>query len=461
MSDDERGEDSPRSGGGVLGDVFSPGVITRLQYSSYLFIGLVACLILKGTAGHALDSFALFRHGCEYLSTTESGIVHTILNIGGGGGGDGGQLPMPSVKAPESLLSFACFGNTLVYRVSFSLALFFLVHLIAVSDLTCCIEAKIRAQMQERFFSFKTLLLVLLVLLTFTVVPNAFFAGYAWLCMGVSSIFLLVQIILLVDFSYQWNDDWGRRAEETGNQKWQYYLATVAIGSYAVGIICCIISFIYFVPHSDCNFNAFAITAVVIVPGIISTLVAVWVPHGSIVPTGIVFAYCSVMELLTLRATEDPYCNAFPSSQGAGGSDSHSMKGLLISSLVSGAVLAYTVVSSSGDRTQMTLEATEDAAQRDADDDGHLSGYMYFHLVMLMGSMYLAMLATDWTVSGGVGSGDAGNNDVRAFGGRGVTAAFWVKHTSLWLTMATYMWTLLAPYYCCKDRNYGFDTDDW
>lgn len=444
----DNGEDANpnREDGGVFRDVFSPGVITRLQYAMYLFVGLVVCLILKGSAGKTFQSFEIFRRGCQFLQ--EESKIQTIEKWTHG---DFAATPAPGESTTESIVSLACFENTLVYRVSFSLAVFFLVHLVSVSDATCCVEASARAKMQEKFFSFKTMILTLLLITTFTVVPNHFFAGYAWVCMAVSAVFLVIQVILLVDFSYQWNDDWGQRAEQ--NSKWQVYLALVAGGSYLVGIVMCILSFVYFVPHSDCNFNAFAITTVLVIPGLISTLVAVWVPHGSIVPSGIVFAYCATMEFVTLRSSQDMYCNAFP-----GAADTGSVKSVLISSVFSGLVLAYTVVSSSGNRTALTLEADEVAVQTDADEDGHLSGYLYFHAIMLMGSMYMAMLVSDWQVSGGDnGAISAGAGSVH----NGLTAAFWVKHSSLWLTMVAYLWTLLAPYYCCSDRDFGIETDDW
>jgi hypothetical protein len=447
-------------GGGLLSDTFAPGVITRLQFASYLFLGLVVCLILKGSAGHAFESFSVLRRGCEFLQEEAShlpGALTELENVVKNHAADAMKSP-PSSKSsssdatsPSSVLSLACFENTLVYRVSFSLAIFFLLHFLSVSDLTCCIPARARAQLQERFFSFKTLLLFLLLTLTFSVVPNHFFSGYAWLCMGVSAVFLVIQVILLVDFSYQWNEEWSSRAET--NPKWQWYLLIVSGGCYAEGLVMVVLSFVYFVPHSDCNFNAFAITAVAVVPGVICTLIAVWVPHGSIVPTGIVFAYTATMEFVTLRGAQDAYCNTFP-----GANDPTSIKSLLLSSCFSGMVLAYSVVSSGGSRTALSLEDEEDAVQQDADTDGHLAGYLYFHGIMMMGSMYMAMLVSDWQVSGGVVDGTATTTSMVT---QGATTAFWVKHSSIWLTMCAYLWTLLAPYYCCSDRDYGIDTTDW
>ena len=426
MSEDGEMADTARGGNGG-GDnessALAPGVLVRLQYAFYLFLGLVICLLLKGTAGRAFDGISALRSGCEFLSHPGASLFP----------------PLGTTPAPEDmslLLNAVCFGNTLVYRVSFTLALFFLIHFASVSDLTCCVDAKSRAQFQERFFCVKTALVFVLLSLSFCI-PNSFFAGYAWLCMFVSAVFLVVQMILMVDFSYQWNDDWGERAGS--NSKWQWYLLTVAFGSYAVGLAVSIAGFVYLVPHGDCNFNAFAITAVLVF-GLLSTVVAIWVPHGSIVPSGIVFAYCAILQFSNLRNTTDPYCNAL--------SESHSdLKSTILSAIFSGCVLAYSVVSTGGSHGSLSLD---DGPAEDADEVGHLSAYCFFHAIMMAGAMYLAMLATNWSVSGS-SNGDASSTAI----------SFWVKNASVWFTMFLYLWTLLAPYFCCKDRDYGFQTDDW
>jgi hypothetical protein len=376
------------------------------------------------------------------LLSSSSSLTPLSVDPPSGGGAGGGA-------SSSVVLNAVCYSNTLVYRVSFALVLFFLVHFAAVSDLTCCIDASSRAQFQERFFLVKSALLLLLFSVTFSI-PNAFFAGYAWLCLFVSAVFLVVQMILMVDFSYQWNDDWGQRAED--NVKWQWYLLAVSLGSYTVGLAVCIAGYVYLVLHGDCNFNAFAITAVLVF-GLVSTVIAIWVPHGSIVPSGIVFAYCSILQFANLRSdSSDVYCNAFADGTAT---TSSSLKSTVLAAIFSGSVLAYSVVSAGGSRSSLTLGDEDDhnnGRLEDADASGHLSEYCFFHLIMIAGSMYLAMLASDWAVSGGGGATSTSSS---------TSVAFWVKNASIWCTMALYLWTLLAPYFCCKDRDFGFQTDDW
>ena len=383
-----------------------PNLIVRLQYSGYLFLGMIACTVLQHS-GSAFDNISVLQQGCKYLSEHGVDASSTVLNV-------------------------ACLHNTLVYRISFALAMFFFLHFVSVSDLTCCIDIQSRVQLQTRFFFVKTFLLSALITLSFWI-PNGFFAGYAWLCLFLSGVFLVIQVVLIVDFSHDWNDEWGRRSDS--NVKWQYYLVAVSGGCYVVGSTVCICGYIYFVQSGDCNFNAFVITSV-LVGAIVNTMVAIWVPHGSIVPCGIVFAYTAVIAFTTLKGQRDPHCNSLYQ-------EDQSAKSLILSLIFSAGVLAYSVVSAGGNRQGLSLEAGVES-----EESGHLSGYCFFYAMMLLGSAYLAMLVTNWQVSG------SGENQSESI-------AEWVKLSTVWGTMFLYLWSLLAPYFCCRDRDFGINTSDW
>eukprot|EP00672_Neobodo_designis_P019453 CAMPEP_0174840324 /NCGR_PEP_ID=MMETSP1114-20130205/8616_1 /TAXON_ID=312471 /ORGANISM="Neobodo designis, Strain CCAP 1951/1" /LENGTH=450 /DNA_ID=CAMNT_0016074469 /DNA_START=37 /DNA_END=1389 /DNA_ORIENTATION=+ len=431
-----------------MAESLSPGVLVRLQYASYLFFALLTCLVLKGTVGHVMAGVPYLREGCVYS--------------------DSGTHDNRITAAAAEYASHICYGDTFVYRVSFSLFVFFLLLFISVSDLTCCVEDRARAQMQSGLFCWKSAMLVLINFVALWI-PNGFFVAYAWAAMIVSGIFLVVQVMLIVDFAYAVNEEWGSRSEE--NSKWQWYLAAAAFLSYGAGVGMTVYSFIEFTPASDCNLHGFILTLNV-VAAIACTAVAVWVPHGSIVPSGLVFAYTAFLLLTALRLDPDPTCNTLAEStrQGVG-----SIKMTLISALVSAVALAYTVVSSSGADTAASL-TIDDAPANDDDDAGdrsglvsgrrrfdtavgHLPAYCFFYLVMMAGAMYLAMLATDWKISG---SSDGGVPQQPSGGtATGTAVAMWVKIATSWMAIAMYLWSLLAPYFCCADRDFGYGVEDW
>lgn len=266
MSDtDHAGPSTFRARYSFADGVLAPGIAIRLQYACYLFFGLLVTMLFRGVLSSLFDNFSFLQHGCELVTT--------------------------------GALREACTGEMMVYRVSFALFVFFLLHWISVSDLTCCIESRARAALQERFFYAKSIILVLMFGITFFI-PNKFFAVYAYVTLFSSSAFLLMNVLFLVDFSYQWSDDWGERSES--NSKWLWYLLSIAVGSILLGIAVCIAGFIIYVPHSNCNYNAFALTSVV-VAGLVYTVISIYIPHGSIVPSSIVFLYTSCIMFVTLR----------------------------------------------------------------------------------------------------------------------------------------------------------------
>lgn len=64
---------------------------------------------------------------------------------------------------------------------------------------------------------------------------------------------------------------------------------------------------------------------------------------------------------------------------------------------------------------------------------------------MMLGSAYLAMLLTDWTI--------LGSSHMAELQG-GSTAPMWAKFSSELLCILLYAWTLLAPV-LCRDREFG------
>lgn len=388
--------------------VLAPRIILRIQYACYLLFGMVAAYFFRSIS-ELFDGFEIFRAGCSL----------------------GGEV-----------LRNACTSEVMVYRVSFALALFFFLHWLSVSDLTCCIRSSDRAEMQQRFFYAKSILLILIFIGTLFI-PNSFFVIYAYVCLGSSALFLLMNVVFLVDFSYRWSDDWGERADS--NPKWMWYLLIIAIGSFVIALVVDVVGFYVFVPHSECNLHAFAITSV-LVGALIFTVLSIWVPHGSIVPSGIVFLYGSWIMFSTLLSDRGQYCNRLATSSETGTSWTEALLGNAITIFA----VVYAVVSAGGYASAMNVGQDDDGDDENPDDSGHLSHYMFFYFIMILGSMYMAMYINRWHISGGGESRYLSGNK----------AAYWVRSGTVWMTMIMYVWSLVAPYTCCKGRDFGFDVDD-
>ncbi|TPP40528.1 Serine incorporator (Serinc) family protein [Leishmania donovani] len=376
MSDDEDGVLSRRRFRGVdVDEDLSPGLIVRLKYAMYLFVALLFSLMARGLMSSLLDKIPMLEKGCAMSS--KGGVVQA-----------------------------ACAAEMLIYRVSFALTAFFGIHLISVSDLTCCIRSRDLAELQRSFFTAKTVLLVVLCIVTFFI-PNGFFSVYAYVCLVCSGLYLLMNVVFLVDFSYQWSDDWIERAD--GNPKWM----CVTVGA-----------FIYFI-------------------------LSIYVPHGSIVPSSIVFLYTSCILLFTLRTTDNEHCNRMATRPS---STTYSILQTIFTMLLTCFTLLYSVVAAGGSGASLNIGQNEDGEAENPEETGHLSHYMFFYTIMIFGSMYLAMLGSSWHVSG------AGEDGLS----KSINIAFWVRLSTVWAAIFVYIWSLAAPYTCCKGRDFGFAVDeDW
>jgi hypothetical protein len=81
---------------------------------------------------------------------------------------------------------------------------------------------------------------------------------------------------------------------------------------------------------------------------------------------------------------------------------------------------------------------------RDDERSGTRYNYSWFHIIFVLGAMYVAMLLTDWNVVSNkpVEASPGHNSDV--YIGRS-EVAMWMRVVSSWFCMALYIWTLVAP----------------
>ncbi|RHZ34271.1 hypothetical protein DYB37_009279 [Aphanomyces astaci] len=84
-----------------------------------------------------------------------------------------------------------------------------------------------------------------------------------------------------------------------------------------------------------------------------------------------------------------------------------------------------------------SVSANPNAAGKQNASDGSDVPSWQFHLIMVVGAMYMAMVLTQWDTASGHEDG----------------AAMWVHITSQWVSIAVYMWTLVAPY-LVPDREF-------
>lgn len=361
-----------------------------------------------------------------------------------------------------------CVGNAVVYRVSFSLATFFA----AMALIT-----KVFTPAHTRGWLVKIVCIIALVFGTFYI-PNEFFFTYSVWSRWLSAIFLVLQLVALIDMAYTWNERWVEAEEERKilSLSCLLYLASAA------GVL---LFFWYYPCGSDIVFSLITLTAICAF-----SYLSIMVEHGAILPSAFVAGYVTFLCWSALESRpENDTCRG---SQSASDEDKHDVSIGIISALFACASLAYTTYSASNsalvvfhtDGRETSAEEREalqapltggakvddghDDGENDADEeegkegkrvpeaveaasdesaaakeDAANRGIWVFHLVMMFGSIYMAMLLTAWgDESSAAASGDG---DISIDSGDKGHNSMWAKIISQWMTILLYIWTLVAP----------------
>ncbi|KAG1371003.1 putative serine incorporator [Cocos nucifera] len=234
----------------------------------------------------------------------------------------------------------------------------------------------------------KIIIWVVLIVLMFFL-PNIVITIYETLSKFGSGFFLFVQVILLLDFTYRWNDAWVEKDE----QKWYIALLSVSVVCYLATYSFSGVLFMWFNPSGhDCGLNVFFIVMTMILAFAFAVVALHPQVNGSLLPASVISVYC--------------------------------------------AYLCYSGLSSS---SKPLLEEGEVESGKDDKKESEARpvtySYTFFHLTFALASMYSAMLLTGWT------SSTSDSSELIDVGWTSV----WVRICTEWATAALYIWTLLAP----------------
>jgi hypothetical protein len=210
----------------------------------------------------------------------------------------GGPLLVHLVVYDYALCTDACSGYQAVYRFSF--ALFTLFALIFAS---LFFTRKLHSTM---WLGKITFFLGALVAAFF--IPNSFFNGWAEFCRYMSFIFLVVQIVALIDFSHGWNTEW------VAKEYFKQILAVCAallITSYTLAGY----FFKWFAAGASCSTETFFIGFTFALTIAVTILaLSPFSPHGALLPSAVVTAYC-VFLLYSALASDPTECNSMLTTQ--------------------------------------------------------------------------------------------------------------------------------------------------
>ena len=103
-----------------------------------------------------------------------------------------------------------CIGVYTIYRLSFALLIFFLLML------WCSLFTGAFSKAVNHGCWITKIFFIVALFILFHFIPNPFFEGYMWFARVASAIFLVIQIIIFIDFAYAWNSAWLENYEQSG-----------------------------------------------------------------------------------------------------------------------------------------------------------------------------------------------------------------------------------------------------
>jgi len=383
-----------------------------------------------------------------------------------------------------------CYGVLAVHRVCFALTLF---HAILSASLIGVRDTRDkRAALQNGWWGPKVLLWILLVAVSFFI-PNGFFMFWGnYVSLIGATIFILLGLVLLVDFAHSWSEMCLENWEASGSNLWQWIIIGSTAGMYAATIALTGVLYGFFA-GSGCTLNRFFISfnlvlCIAITIMCIHPVVQESNPRSGLVQASMVAVYCTYLIVSAVGNHETETCkNPIRKAQGTrtttvvlgaiftflaiaySTSRAATQSKALVGSKKNGEIHLdeghLGVVNTQPGRTetpryQALLSAVEagslpasvlDEDEEDEDEEivgesrdderaGTRYNYSWFHIIFVLGAMYVAMLLTDWNVVKAV----AGNPDEDVYIGRS-EVAMWMRVVSSWLCMALYIWSLMAP----------------
>ncbi|XP_018315972.1 probable serine incorporator isoform X2 [Mycetomoellerius zeteki] len=418
---------------------------TRIMYALLLLLGTIAaCITLAPGLQNALKKV-------PFCANSSSGYV-------------------------PSKATFDCdfaVGYLAVYRICFILSLYF--FLMSVIMIRVKSSRDPRAPLQNGFWAIKYLMIIGGIIGAFFIPETSF--GSTWMYFGMLGgfLFIIIQLILIVDFAHSWADAWVGNYEETESKGWYAALLGASVFNYAVSITGVALLYVYYTHQSECSLNKFFISfnlILCVITSIVSILPTVQEhqPRSGLLQSSVVTLYVVYLTWSGMSNSPDLACNpgfipGFASGHDVNAHvtfDKESIIGLIIwfscvlySSLrtasksskitMSENVLVQDngAVRNAGEQSLIgnevegrnpDAEGGNEAKVWDNEEEKVAYNWSFFHLMFALATLYVMMTLTNWYKPNSTLDTLNANN-----------ASMWVKIISSWMCLGLYVWSLVAP----------------
>lgn len=413
--------------------------VTRLIYAFFLLLGVgVSCIMLMpGMEGH-LKKIPGF---CE--------------------GGMGSSIPGVEGHVNCDVLV----GYKAVYRICFGMAMFFLFFSLLMIKVKSSQDP--RAALHNGFWFFKFAAAVAVTVGAFFISEGPFSTVWFYIGMAGAFCFILIQLVLLIDFAHSWNESWVEKMEEGNSRCWYAALLSVTTLNYLLSLLSLVMFYLYFTHSDGCTENKVFISVnmlLCVAASVLSVLPQIQdsQPRSGLLQSSLVTLYTMYLTWSAMTNEPDRKCN--PSlleiiglnSTTPGGQehvvqwwDAQGIVGLILFLMC---VLYSSIRNSTNSQVnKLTLTSDEsalidDGPQSDLEEggganrvldnerDGVTYSYSFFHFMLFLASLYIMMTLTNWY---------SPDSNYEAMTSR--WPSVWVKISSSWICVALYVWTLVAP----------------
>ncbi|XP_022341529.2 serine incorporator 3-like isoform X3 [Crassostrea virginica] len=359
-------------------------------------------------------------------------------------------------------------GYLSVYRICFAMTGFFVLFCIIMINVKTSKDP--RSGIQNGFWAIKVLVLIAICVGAFFIPRGEF--GIAWMYVGLAGafLFIIIQLILLIDFAHGWAESWVEKYEETEAKCYYFGLLFFTFLFYAVSITAVILFYIYYASGENCGLHKFfvsfnlilsvAVSVIAILPKIQDVN-----PRSGLLQSSIITGYIMYLTWSAMSNNPDKTCN--PNIENiivpkngtssttsdnyvkANNFDWQSLLALLMWIL---AVLYSSIRTSSHSQVGKLTMSEKTVLQSDsgASDSGDEEkgkqhvwdneeeavaySYSFFHFMLALASLYVMMTLTNWY---------SPSSDFKSLNAN--MPSVWVKIVSSWVCVALYVWTLVAP----------------
>lgn len=353
-------------------------------------------------------------------------------------------------------------GYQAVYRVCIGTAAFFFLMMILMLGVSSSQDG--RSNIQNGFWFFKYLIMFGFIGAFFFVGSEGLATPLMYIGMIGAFLFILIQLILIVDFAHGLAESWVSQYEDNDSRACYAGLLATTFGGFLLCLLAAGYVFANYAIGEGCGLpKFFVIVNVLICCGIsvlsVSPMVQEVMPRSGLLQAVVISAYIIYLTWSALLSNPNESCNPNVSNHTQSAittsdkrfdkdiTDEKFVTPLPVHSLVSLLIwlicLIYASIRNSSNTALGKITGgNDDGAQNDIEggktwdneEEGVAYSYSFFHFMFCLASLYVMMTLTSWYQP---------DSDLAHLNSN--MASVWVKILSSWICAGLYSWSLVAP----------------